>query len=122
MNTRQREWNVLCWNIRGINGEEKWDAISKKIEESACSVICLQETESFDNRFIRNFAPRRFDKFDYVPSAGASGGIIVLWNNSILNGVTTEKQNFALHMNFTSTHNLETSVNDKCLWTLPRTC
>jgi hypothetical protein len=24
--------------------------------------------------FIRKFAPRRFDHFDYIPSVGASGG------------------------------------------------
>lgn len=55
---------------------EKWDAIRNKIEESACSIVCLQETkrETFDMVSIRKFAPRRLDSFDFVPSVGASGG------------------------------------------------
>lgn len=78
-------WNILCWNIRGINSEAKWDALRNKIDESASSIICLQETkkESFDSLFLRKFAPRHLDKFDYIPSVGASGGILVAWAGSI---------------------------------------
>jgi exonuclease III len=67
-----QNWNILCWNIRGINVTPKWDAIHDKIEESACSIICLQETkkEHFDMSFIHNFAPKRFDRYDLVPSVG----------------------------------------------------
>ena len=110
MNTSHRNWNILYWNIRGINGEDKWDAVRKKIEESACSIVCIQETkrENFDSRYIRKFALRRFDKYDYIPSVGASGGILVLWNSSVFSGITKEKQAFALYLQFTSTHNQET--------------
>ena len=71
-----RSWNILCWNVRGINAMEKCDVVRDKIVESACSVVCLQETkrEHFEMSFIRKFAPRRFDRFDYIPSVGASGG------------------------------------------------
>jgi exonuclease III len=71
---------MCCWNIRGLNASNKWDAVRNKIEESAYSVVCLQETkkEAFDMAFIKNFAPRRLDKFDFIPSVGASGGILVL--------------------------------------------
>lgn len=70
-----RSWQILCWNIRGLNDSNKWDAVTNKVEESACTVFCLQETkkQDFDSGFIRNFAPRHFDKFDFVPSVGASG-------------------------------------------------
>lgn len=74
-----RAWNVLCWNVRGINDSDKWDAIRNKIEERNASIFCLQATkrEVFDIQYIRKFAPRRFDKFDFSPSSGASGGILV---------------------------------------------
>lgn len=99
-----RNWNILCWNIRGINVREKWDAVRNKIEESACSVICLQKTkkESFDTPFIRNFAPRCYDNFDFVPSMGASGGILVLWSSSIFKGSLVEKKSFGITIAFTS--------------------
>lgn len=70
-----RNWQILCWNIRGLNASAKWDALRDKIEKSACSVICLQEIkkEHIDSSFIRNFAPRRFDSFEFIPSHGAQG-------------------------------------------------
>ena len=36
-----RSWNILNWNIRGINSKDKWNAIKQKIEESACVVVCI---------------------------------------------------------------------------------
>jgi hypothetical protein len=51
-----RSWKILNWNLRGINSEKKWVALSSKIDESNCDIICLQETkrESFDMEYIRN--------------------------------------------------------------------
>ena len=93
-----RNSNILCWNIRGINDSRRWDAVRNKIEESSCSIICLQETkkESFDSAFIRKFAPRRFDNFVFAPSVCASRGILVLWNSSHLSGQVMEIQPFAV--------------------------
>jgi exonuclease III len=105
MNTRN--WHILCWNIHGINASEKWDAVREKIEESSCSVICLQETkrDHFDTSYIRKFAPRRFDKFDFIPSIGASGRILVIWNSTIFLGNVLDKQRFGITVQFISTHN-----------------
>jgi len=36
-----------------------------------------EEKEHFDHAFIRKLAPKRFDSFDFVPSMGALGGILV---------------------------------------------
>lgn len=80
-----------------------------KIEESSCSVLCLQETkhEHFDISYIRKFAPRRFDKFDYIPSVGASGSILVTWNSAIFMGVVLDKQQFGITLSFCSMHSNE---------------
>jgi exonuclease III len=40
-----RNWNVLSWNVRGINSEKKWDALRDRVLDSNCDVICLQETK-----------------------------------------------------------------------------
>jgi hypothetical protein len=37
-----QSWNILCWNIRGINSVGKCDAIRNKIDECGCAIICLQ--------------------------------------------------------------------------------
>lgn len=105
-----RSWNILCWKIRGTNAVEKWDAIRNKIEESACSIVCLQETkrEFFYSAFIRKFAPRHLDKFDFVPSVGASGGLLVLWSSSLFSGAVIDRQNCCITVRFTSVLNGET--------------
>ena len=64
--------------------------------------------ESFDMAYIRKFAPRRLDKYDFVPSTGLSGGILVLWASAVFDGLVIEKCSFAITLSFTSTHTLET--------------
>ena len=31
-----RNWNILNWNVRGINSQTRWDDIRAKIDESNC--------------------------------------------------------------------------------------
>jgi hypothetical protein len=83
-----RSWNILCWKVRGLNDKDKWDPIRNKIDESEANLFCIQETKkaSFDLHFIRKFAPKKFDKFDFCPSEGASGGISCLLGFKILLG------------------------------------
>jgi exonuclease III len=103
-----RSWNILCWNVRGLNDKDKWDPIRNKIEESHANIFCLQETkkESFDLCFIRKFAPKRFDQFDFCPSLGSSGGILVCWASKHFSAILIDKQSFAIHLALTSTHSL----------------
>jgi hypothetical protein len=102
-----RIWNILCWNIRGLNAIGKWDVVRNKLEESACSIVCLQETkcEHFYMDFIKKFAPRRFDYFDFVPSIGASGGLLTLWSGTTFCGLVVEKEKYCLTVDFLSLHN-----------------
>ena len=99
---RHRQWKILNWNIRGINAVEKHLALFSKIEESGCTVNCLQETkrEIFDLAYIRKIFPKRFSKFAYLPSIGASGGLIIIWNDSLLSGDVAFQNDFSLSIQF----------------------
>ena len=90
--TTTRSWKILCWNVRGLNSDARQRDVRAKIEESQCSIVCLQETKCayFDIRKIRSFCPRRFDTFVFAPSVGASGGILVVWNSTIFNGTLVQ--------------------------------
>jgi exonuclease III len=70
-------WNILNWNVRGFNSDDKKKAVRAKIEESGCSVFCLQESnvQIVDSSFLKKIAPKRFSKFSFVPSMGASRGL-----------------------------------------------
>lgn len=116
-----RSCNILCWNVRGLNAVEKWPLIRNKIDESNCEIFCFQETkkEMLDLTFIKNFAPRRFDKFIFAPSIGASGGILVCWNGSLFDGTVIDVKPFAISISFSSRLDLNvwnlTSVYGPCL-------
>lgn len=55
-----RSWNILNWNIRGINSEDKCSAVKEKIDECSCAIFCIQETkrENFDHSFIKKTRPQ----------------------------------------------------------------
>ena len=57
---------------------------------------------------IKKFAPCRFDKFDFVPSLGASGGILVIQNSVAFLGITVDKCSFGLTIAFMSFLNFVT--------------
>jgi exonuclease III len=99
-----RLWKILNWNLRGINSDKKWLALASKISESNCDIVCLQETkrESFDEQYLRNFCPKKLNKFEFVPSVGASGGIIIIWNGSLFNGEVDFQNEFSISIKFTS--------------------
>jgi mRNA deadenylase 3'-5' endonuclease subunit Ccr4 len=96
----KRSWRILCWNIRGINSQGKSDAIKSKIAESSCDILCLQETkrEFFDTQYLRNFCPPRLNDFDFLPSVGASGGCIVVWDRSKFLGSAVFQMNLATQL------------------------
>lgn len=104
-----REWSILNWNIRGLNDPKKWAAIHNKIEESQCSIICIQETkrEAIDSSYLRNSCPKRLNKFEILPSVGASGGLLIAWNEQIFKGQLYHINEFSLTIHFTSSHNGE---------------
>jgi len=105
-------WKVLCWNVHGINSEKKWDSIRDKITESNCDILCIQETkrENFDAPFIKKLCSNSFDSFEFLPSTGASGGIITIWKLHIFHGHLVFSDGFSLTVEFTSKHNYSTWV------------
>lgn len=99
-----RPWKILCWNVRGLNSDKKWNAIRDRIIESRCDIACLQETkrEIFYNNFIRNFCPTGFDSFAFKASAGASGGILTVWKSAMFSGAEIFQNDYALSVELIS--------------------
>lgn len=104
-----KSWNVLSWNIRGLNSDKKILALRNAIDSSGCAIICIQETkrESFDLAFVKTFCPKNFDKFVFASSTGASGGIITIWNSSIFTRSPWHVSSFAVDISFVSTQSAE---------------
>ena len=109
MSNACKNWSVLCWNVRGLNSEARQRAVRQKLDESLCVVACFQETKcaSFDFRSIRSFCPTRLHSFAFSPSEGASGGILIVWDSSILGGTVIEIWQFEVVIQFISKQNNE---------------
>ena len=107
-----KSWNLLSWNVRGLNSDKKWNSIRNKIMESKSEIICLQETkkETFDINFIRNLCPLDFDSLEFLPSVGASGGILVVWKSNASMGQLIFKNSYAISIEFTSKINNDSWV------------
>ena len=110
MNDLNRVWRILCWNIRGINMPEKWPIIRDKIDESLASIVCFQETKrgDFDISYLKKFAPKRLNKFAFVPADGASGGLLIMWTGNAFFGEVIQSELFGLVVKFRSTISNET--------------
>ena len=109
MSSLKQIWRILCWNIRGLNNSDKWPLIYNKIEESLANIICFQETKKgdIDLKFLRNFVPKIFDCYAYIPSDGASGGLLVIWIGHQFLGRMLAHDCFGMVMEFTSKTTLD---------------
>ena len=96
---------MLSWNIRGLNSEKKQLALNNAISTSGCAIVCLQETKmpEVTFAFIKTCCPRQFDRFAFVPSRGASGGLLTIWKSSVFSGTVISSDLFALAIDFVST-------------------
>jgi exonuclease III len=68
--------HILNWNVRGLNDEAKQRAVRSKIEEISCTVFfCIKETKmsSIGHSIIKKLALKKFNRFTFAPSVGASG-------------------------------------------------
>ena len=102
-----RSWSVLCWNVRGLNAARKWDSVRNKVTDANCEIACFHETKkvSFQPAFIRKILLVSFDNFLFVPSKGASRGLLVAWKSALFGGILKFSNRFALMIQFTSKHN-----------------
>jgi hypothetical protein len=68
-------------------------------------ILCVykkQKREHFDIQYLKNFCPKKFNKFEFLPSVGASRGIIIIWNGSLFSGEVAFQNEFYLSIKFTS--------------------
>jgi exonuclease III len=75
----------------------KQNAIKSKIQKTRCDIVCIQETkrEMFDQAYIKKLCPKVFNSFCFIPSIGASGGSIIIWNGNKLQGEVVLENDYA---------------------------
>ena len=76
---------ILVWNVRGLNSSARQDSVRMLVQSIRADIVCLQETkmEGISQWFVLSTLGPGFCHFVFVPSVGASGGILVAWKQAL---------------------------------------
>jgi mannosylglycoprotein endo-beta-mannosidase len=76
---------ILIWNVRGLNSTGRQDAVRSLVESTKADIVCIQETkmENISRRVVLAALGSKFNQYVFVPSIGASGGILVAWKHDL---------------------------------------
>ena len=77
---------IVSWNVRGLNDGSKRLMVRHLLKQWKVDLVCLQETklQSLSRGLIRSLWGGHHVDWLFVGSNGASGGILLLWDNRSL--------------------------------------
>ena len=78
--------NTLSWNVRGLNCPNRRAAVKATISDTTCHLVCLQETKlsTVDRYIAASLGGNKLQSFAHRPASGTRGGILMLWDDSLL--------------------------------------
>ena len=78
--------NVFVWNVRGLNSSARQSVLCSLIRDNHISIVCTQESKvtAVTPQLILDSCGSRFRNFLSVPSDGASGGLIIAWDDDLV--------------------------------------
>ncbi|XP_059073785.1 uncharacterized protein LOC131874424 [Cryptomeria japonica] len=119
---------LLSWNVRGCNAPENIILIKRCLDQFRLDTVCLQETKIK----IEDFATfhRRFKKWKcaLVKARGASGGLAIMWNDSLVDVTIMRQGNwwqwvrvfskqFYMHVYMINVYGANNTILKRQLWT-----
>jgi exonuclease III len=77
---------ILSWNVRGLGGILKRPEVRKLLSEKNPSIVCLQETKLsvIDEALCMSLWGFVSHSYFFRPSEGASGGLLTIWDTSLV--------------------------------------
>ena len=74
--------NIISWNVRGLNKQEKRLKVRNLIRKWGLDVVCFQETKMglINRAVIHRLWGGQYVDWSYLGSCGASGGVLVMWD------------------------------------------
>jgi hypothetical protein len=96
---------LLSWNVRGLNEDDKRSRVENLLRKWKADIIC-QETklECISNRIIRSLWGSHYADWCCVPSNGASGGILLMWDRRVAKKVGAYTGEFVATVSFRNVH------------------
>ncbi|KAJ3672429.1 hypothetical protein LUZ60_007150 [Juncus effusus] len=86
-------------NVRGLNKDTKRGQVRDNLLAERPDFVCLQETKlkEYTPQIHRSIVGSRLRSYVTLDSLGASGGILMAWNDNLFNLVSCSKQREELH-------------------------
>ncbi|RVW17519.1 hypothetical protein CK203_083532, partial [Vitis vinifera] len=93
---------ILSWNVRGANDSDKRKIIKSVIKSNKVDVVCLQETKIKDmsTGIVRSLGVGRHIDWRAINSRGAVGGVLVFWDNRVVESLEVEEGMFSVSCQF----------------------
>lgn len=110
----QKNCNVLCWNVRGLNAAASRASVRTSVQSSGATIVCLQETKinQWTSRLVsETLGPNFASNYAALPAIGTRGGILIAANEKF----------FTLDADFTTDHTISSNITmkaDNAKWTL----
>ncbi|KAK8680604.1 hypothetical protein V6N13_109545 [Hibiscus sabdariffa] len=75
---------IISWNVRGLGSAAKRRGVRDLLRKQNCDMAILLESkwEVVTQWFMAMVWPGDVFEFAFVPSVGASGGILIVWDSS----------------------------------------
>ena len=75
---------ILFWNVRGLGQSDRCSEVKRLLTAHKPSIACFQESKLSDISHFKklSFLPAHLQSLVFLPSVGASGGLITAWSDS----------------------------------------
>ena len=93
---------ILSWNVRGANDRDKRKVIKLVIKSQRVDVVCVQETKikEMNMGLVRSLGVGRHIDWRVINSRGAAGGVLVFWDNRVVELLEVEEMMFKVSCQF----------------------
>ena len=102
---------IVSWNVRGLNEQDKWLRVRSLVRKWKADFVCLQETkmELINRGVISSLWGGQYLDWLYLGSVGVSGGILLMWDNRVVDKVEEAVGRFSVSVSLSL-------VNSKMWW------
>ena len=93
---------IVSWNVRGLNEQDKQLQVRNLIQKWEENIVCLQETKMdlINRGVISSLWGGQHVDWLYLGSVGASGGVLLMWDNRVVDKVKEAVGRFSVSCKF----------------------
>ena len=95
-------YRLLSWNVRGMHDPDKMMVIKFMVRKHKPDLVCCQETKvkEMSDRIIRSLGIGRNLGWVSLDARGSAGGVLVMWDKRVLEGLKVEVGSFSISCRF----------------------